>query len=384
MIAASRPLDPGHDALLERLLPLEPWLPGDSPEASERQQARVRIALGAFGVLLAVALGAWTGQRAMPVLAALAVQLALAVAWPLLLRRRPAPSRARRAFTILLDNLVPSFVASLGGVWMLWIAVHFWVVVGYGLRFGPRYLVAATAVALAGMIYNVAFTPHWAATPVFAATLILALAFTAANGLIVLHHLARAEAGLRARAEEHVRLAWQDQLTGLPNRRPLYERLAHAIALGAREHRPLALLLFDIDGFKAVNDDLGHEAGDEVLREIANRVGARVRASDTFARLGGDEFVILVETARRLDDAIAVARAVLDAVGGIAETDGRPVRIGASVGVAWFAADDALPETPDAMVAVADRAMYTAKRAGKHRYCIARTSRALLRDMQDA
>jgi diguanylate cyclase (GGDEF)-like protein len=337
-----------------------------------------------FGVLLALALAAWTGGPAVAVLVALAAQLALAVAWPALLRRHPAPSRARRAFTILVDNLVPSFVASLGGVWMIWIAVHFWVVVGYGLRFGPRYLVAATAVALAGMIYNVAFTPHWAATPVFAATLILALAFTAANGLIVLRHLARAEAGLRARAEEHVRLAWQDQLTALPNRRQLYERLVHAIALGAREHRPLALLLFDIDGFKAVNDELGHEAGDDVLREIASRVGARVRASDTFARLGGDEFVILVETARRLDDAIAVAKAVLDAVGSIAEIDGRPVRIGASVGVAWFAADDALPETPDAMVAVADRAMYTAKRAGKHRYCIARTSRALLRDMQGA
>jgi len=384
MIAVSPLADRNAASFVERLLPLEPWLTGDSSEASERQQARIRIGLGLFGVLLALALAATTGPPPLGVVVALVAQLVVAVAWPRLLGARPEPSRGRRAFTILIDNLVPSFVASFGGAWLVWIAVHFWVVVGYGLRFGPRYLVAAAAVAFAGMLYNVAFTPHWAANPILAATLMLALAFTTANGLIVLHHLARAEAGLRARAEEHVRLAWQDQLTGLPNRRKLYERLTHTIALGAREQRPLALLLFDIDGFKAVNDERGHEAGDEVLREIAARVGARLRGSDTFARLGGDEFVILVETAHRLEDAVALARAVLDAVASIAEIEGRPVHIGASIGVAWFAEDDALPDTPDALVAAADRAMYAAKRAGKHRYYVSRTPRAMLRDARGA
>lgn len=380
MLAVGNASHPRADSTLERLLPLEPWLPGDSPEQSEQQQARIRVGLQVVGIVLALVVGVSSGGFPLPVVVALGVQLVLGVAWIAMLRLHPAPSRGRRAATLLLDNLVPSFVASFGGAWMVWIAAHFWVVVGYGLRFGPRYLVAAAAVALAGMLYNVAFTPHWAATPLFAATLVLALAFTAANGLIVLNHLARAEQALRIRADEHVRLAWQDQLTGLPNRRHLFERIAHAVAVGAREHRPLALLLFDVDGFKAVNDELGHEAGDEVLREIAARVGTRLRTSDTFARLGGDEFVILVETARRLDDARAVAQAVLDAVASIEQVHDRPVRIGASVGVAWFAADDALPETADALVAAADRAMYAAKRAGKHRYVVARTPRAMLRD----
>ncbi len=139
------------------------------------------------------------------------------------------------------------------------------------------------------------------------------------------------------------------------------------------------MLLFDVDGFKRVNDEHGHDAGDEVLREIAARVGARIRATDTFARLGGDEFVVFVETAKRLEDAEAVARAVLDEVGAIAQVHGRPIAIGASIGLAWFAEDDALPGTPDALIATADRAMYAAKRAGKHRYCVERTSRATLR-----
>lgn len=378
MIATTPVSESRPESWVARLLPLEAWLTADSAESSEREQALLRAGLAVFGVLLALGIAEFIGELPRPILWAFALQVPVALAWPWLIRAHPEPSRGRRAVTIVLDNLVPSFIASFGGVWMVWIAVHFWVVVGYGLRFGPRYLVAAAAVALAGMLYNVGFTPHWHESPVFAVTLILALAFTAANALIVLNHLARADAVLKTRAEEQVRLAWQDQLTALPNRRHLFERLTHAIALRARESRPLAVLLFDIDGFKSVNDELGHEAGDETLREIAARVGARLRATDTFARLGGDEFVIFAETARRLGDAIAVAQAVLDAIAGIDAIRGKPIRIGASIGIAWFGEDDVPPDTPDALVAAADRAMYEAKRAGKHRFCVAGATRSRL------
>ena len=173
---------------------------------------------------------------------------------------------------------------------------------------------------------------------------------------------------LAEKIEEISRLAWQDQLTKLPNRPYFRDRLGQMLATAARSGRQVALLLFDIDGFKAVNDTLGHEAGDRLLREIAERVGRRVRQADTFARVGGDEFVILMDIVHDKSDAFPVAETVVAAIAEIGMFAEQGLRVGASVGIACSGSVANRERVADELLILADRAMYEAKRAGKGRY----------------
>lgn len=160
-------------------------------------------------------------------------------------------------------------------------------------------------------------------------------------------------------------LAHIDPLTGLGNRRLLLEHLRHAVAQARRNGRPGAVMFLDLDGFKQVNDALGHRRGDELLTEIAGRLTACVRGGDLVARVGGDEFCIVSEDMSSLDDAPGLAARVIDALSRPA-LNGR-AEIGVSVGIAYFPADESDGEsvTGETLVHRADEAMYAAKRAGK-------------------
>lgn len=153
-------------------------------------------------------------------------------------------------------------------------------------------------------------------------------------------------------------LAYHDQLTGLPNQRLFADRLSQAIAHSTREGSHLAVLYLDLDGFKAVNDSLGHSLGDRVLVELANRIRGSVRGADTVARLGGDEFAVLLPQVTGAADAHRVAEKVLDAVRIPFGLDGSAIAISASVGVGLFPDDG---ESAGALVRSADAAMYRAK-----------------------
>jgi len=156
-------------------------------------------------------------------------------------------------------------------------------------------------------------------------------------------------------------LAEHDALTDLPNRLLLNDRLTRAIALAERHHKPLAVLFLDVDGFKAVNDSLGHAAGDAILRSIAARLGAAIRKSDTVSRYSGDEFVIVLPEIEQGDDAAVVARKLVRAASGPHRIDARNVTVTASVGIALYPDDGRDAET---LIKRADAAMYDAKRTG--------------------
>ena len=159
--------------------------------------------------------------------------------------------------------------------------------------------------------------------------------------------------------EEHFReLAYHDQLTGLPNQRLFDDRLGQAIAHSAREKSLLAVLYLDLDGFKAVNDSLGHGLGDRVLVELADRIRGSVRAEDTVARLGGDEFAVLLPHVTAAADAGRVVEKLLDALRAPFLIDGSEVAIRASVGVGLFPDDG---DSAGALLRSADAAMYRAK-----------------------
>lgn len=162
-------------------------------------------------------------------------------------------------------------------------------------------------------------------------------------------------------ARELDRLAGHDPLTGLLNRRLLLERLERAVARARRTGGTLGLLFIDLDRFKTVNDALGHGAGDGLLAEIARRLRARIRTTDTAARLGGDEFVVLLEPLRSATDAGRVAREIVAAIAHPIALDGRELVVSASVGIATFPAD---AEGPVELLSRADAAMYRAKSEG--------------------
>jgi len=155
-------------------------------------------------------------------------------------------------------------------------------------------------------------------------------------------------------------MAYHDSLTGLPNRVLLHDRLQQAILAAQRGFEPLSLLVLDLDGFKAINDSLGHHAGDGALQEVAVRLQARLRDVDTVARLGGDEFALLLPRTDA-DGAILAARKILLDLGRPVVVEGHQAFIGASVGIACFPEHGA---NPDALLQRADIAMYVAKSGG--------------------
>ncbi|MEE7627063.1 EAL domain-containing protein [Methylobacter sp. Wu8] len=168
----------------------------------------------------------------------------------------------------------------------------------------------------------------------------------------------------RKAAEEQIKLlAFYDPLTHLPNRRLLQERLKHGINMERREGKQLALLMLDLDRFKAINDSLGHLAGDELLQQVATRITARLRDVDMVARLGGDEFIVLLEDIAQPEDAARVAKEIVaDLTKPFSLLHGNNVQIGASIGISLYPQHG---DSPDILMDHADAALYQAKDAGR-------------------
>jgi diguanylate cyclase (GGDEF)-like protein len=166
------------------------------------------------------------------------------------------------------------------------------------------------------------------------------------------------------------RLAMSDALTGVFNRRRFTDVLRHEWASARRYKHPLSLLLFDVDHFKEVNDDRGHAAGDETLKNIAEIISSSIREVDLCARYGGDEFVLLLPHTP-LANATVVAERVRSKLARARMTwAGAAASVSLSVGIA--SNEDAAQEKPEDLVEAADRALYEAKRAGRDRVIVAR------------
>jgi diguanylate cyclase (GGDEF)-like protein len=165
----------------------------------------------------------------------------------------------------------------------------------------------------------------------------------------------------RDAAAEIAYLAYHDTLTGLPNRQLVLDRIGKAIQRARREGHQLAVYFLDLDRFKVINDSLGHSVGDEVLKVVAHRVLGVLREEDTVGRLGGDEFVIVTPRVDEIDDAIVVARKVLDAVHPAMPVAGHELFVTPSMGISFFPGDG---EDAETLLKNADSAMYRAKGHG--------------------
>ncbi len=191
----------------------------------------------------------------------------------------------------------------------------------------------------------------------FEATMSDLLDDPAVSGLVL---TARDVSERRALEDELTTQAFHDSLTGLANRALLADRVRHALERSVRTHAHVAVLFLDVDDFKTVNDSLGHEAGDEMLVEIGNRLRTCMRGSDTAARLGGDEFAIVLEETNGVEGAARAAERVLEAVSAPLTLAGAQILPRASIGITFGTAG----QTSGELLRNADVAMYQAKRAG--------------------
>ncbi len=187
--------------------------------------------------------------------------------------------------------------------------------------------------------------------------------------------LANANERLLHSQEELSHLALFDPLTGLSNRTRLREQLLMSMARSRRSGGVCALLMIDLDGFKAANDTHGHAVGDQLLTQVAKRLLATVRSTDTVARVGGDEFLIVLEAAGSMALAEIFADKLIGKLTQPFEVGNRAISIGASVGIAMYPAH---AEEIDTLLQLADHAMYEAKRAGKGRWVSARAGACVL------
>jgi len=181
------------------------------------------------------------------------------------------------------------------------------------------------------------------------------------GAVIVFHDVSAA----RAITQKMAYLAKHDFLTELPNRMLLSDRVANSIALARRHNKQRAVLFLDLDGFKAINDTLGHVCGDKLLQSVAQRLVASVRGSDTVSRHGGDEFVVLLAEIAHITDAALSAEKILQALAAPYSVDGNVIQITVSIGISIYPSDGIDPET---LIRCADAAMYRAKDMGRNNY----------------
>jgi len=176
----------------------------------------------------------------------------------------------------------------------------------------------------------------------------------------------QAEIFERLQAEQRIwHIAHHDGLTGLPNRTLLHDRLEQAITQAARQNQRVAVIFLDLDRFKAINDTLGHAIGDELLKHVASRLNAVVRAVDTVSRLGGDEFVIVMSGVEASQDAAVVAQKIIESMAAAVDIEGHLLRATPSLGIAIYPEDGTAPLQ---LMKNADTAMYHAKARGRNTY----------------
>lgn len=200
----------------------------------------------------------------------------------------------------------------------------------------------------------------------------IGLLITSANAL--LDAAENAVAVVQKQRDQMEVMATHDHLTGLPIQRLADDRFRVAVSYATRAKASIALLFIDLDAFKAVNDDFGHEAGDVVLKAVAQRLSDNLRDADTAARVGGDEFLVILSGIESEHAAIAVAEKLVSLIAQPVEFDGQSLQVGASIGIALFPQHG---QTMESLRLLADAAMYQVKRTGKNGVCLAGSARTL-------
>lgn len=299
-----------------------------------------------------------------------------AIGMAALRRRLPFRFKAIAAVgALFLPGLLSMRAFGMGGIGFFWLVEGALVTAAmFSLRAGIRamalavLLLIATAIAFAtGWVEPLADMNRWAvSTPIWINYVFIAPVVPAVLLYAIGHYQKTIEsllADIRAQRDGLAIMATHDQLTGLPVRHLVHDRLHQALYVARRSGHKVGVLFIDLDGFKAINDGHGHAAGDSVLRNVAKRLRAALRAEDTVGRFGGDEFVVVLHRLSDSQDARPVAEKLMAAITTQPmDFGGRELSVGASVGIALFPDHG---EDPESLCRAADRAMYGVKRGRK-------------------
>ncbi len=343
---------------------LEPRAESLNPEF---YQAMVRLGLVTFVLVLLTALLAVEGNaasegysRATRIVGAYWL---FSASWAVLTWRSRSVSEVRRWAALVADSAATSYTMyAAGHLGAFFYPVYLWVIAGHGIRYGARFLLAGMVICTIGFGLVVASTPYWQQARLTGAGLLLGLVVLPLYQLALLRRLQQVNLRLSTELNKSMHAASHDALTGLANRGYFFQRLEEEIARSKRAHEGFAVLFIDLDGFKAINDQLGHQAGDEILQQTAQRLRSVCRESDLAARFGGDEFALIVAGANDCDAVRHPARRIAEAMSHPVHWQGQTLRLTASVGVSLFPQNGA---TPDELTHNADLAMYQVKRQGK-------------------
>ncbi len=271
----------------------------------------------------------------------------------------------RRILGIVHDTSAATLFLYLNGEFAsLYLFAFSFITIGNGFRFGIKYLIFAALLSAAGLAFVFSFNDYWLQHSYITWSMAL-------NFFVVTLYTGYLLNQLQNATDELKKMATHDQLTGLSNRQVFQEFLDHAILMNARLDRTFACLYFDLDGFKKVNDELGHHYGDLLLKAVVEKVKTCIRASDLFARLGGDEFSIILDPLHSRSDSEIVAQRIINGVESIQEIQGKKLNVSVSIGCVVISPlpQNEIVSHPD-VVTQADENMYKSKRAGKGTYTI--------------
>jgi len=272
----------------------------------------------------------------------------------------PQISVPRRILSMIMDIGATTYALYLlGAIGTPVYGVYLFNACGNGFRYGPRYLYLSSALSVAGFMLVLATNEYWAAHRTMGVGLLIVL-------IVIPMYVASLVRQLHSALERMRTMATHDTLTGLPNRHSFYEQLRHTLRIAERNSAPFAVVFVDLDGFKPINDALGHAAGDTVLKSVARRLEQSVRKNDIVARFGGDEFVIILSDIHKTA-VPSVALKIIDTVAMPHEFNGKTVMLTSSVGIAAYPDSS---RSVDELVARADAAMYRSKRAGRNCFCL--------------
>jgi diguanylate cyclase (GGDEF)-like protein len=336
---------------------------------SEHAQALIRVAIACIVLLYLLFIntrGSLTaGQH--HILFVISFALLVAIGIFALIVIYPQASLTRRLVAMMLDfGTLSYFMYVMGDKGILFFSIYLWVAIGYGLRYGARYLYTAMAMSIISFTVVFSSSAYWRGQWGFSVGLLISLVALPLYFSSLLKQLNKQHNELKKLYELTARHATHDSLTSLPNRKHFHDHLAETIASAKRDKQIFAVLYLDLDGFKTINDALGHAAGDQVIENTARRLEQCVRKGDLVARVGGDEFVVLLRDVDSLDVS-RVAEKIIKIFSDPFSVSADPLYITTSIGIASYPQDG---EDANALLHNADSAMYETKRSGKNGYRI--------------
>ena len=336
---------------------------------SEHGQAFIRIVIAGIGLLYVFFLeisGKLTADQHHVLYLIFFIFLAsvgiftLIVIWP-------QASPTRRLLGMAFDfGLTSYFMYVMEDNGILFFPVYLWVAVGNGLRYGTRYLYTAMAVSIVSFTIVLSNSAYWREQWGFSIGLLIGLVALPLYFSSLLKQLSDQHNELKKLYEQMAKHATHDSLTRLPNRKHFHDHLAETIASAKQDKQSFTVLYLDLDGFKAINDALGHAIGDQLIESTARRLEQCVRKGDMVARVGGDEFIVLLQDVASLDVS-KVAEKIIASLSEPFLIAEKSLCITTSIGVATYPRDGA---DAKALVHNADSAMYETKRGGKNGYRI--------------